>query len=202
MVSREAGIRALIEYYERRAAEYDATAWELSGGDKRVARMVKSVLTSLMPARTLDIGCGTGYVSRWLPGDLTLLDSSPSMLAIARRRLPQAAILRSAVPPLPVADNSYGRAFTANFYGHLLPEERRYLVSELKRVSDELLVLEQLSDNGAFREGSEERELVDGTRFTIHKCYFTVERLQQEIGGGELLMNGPTFAILRQSVIK
>jgi len=186
-----------MDYYERRAAEYDATAWAHPEGDPRIAEAVRSVLTSLPGQSTLDIGCGTGYVCRWLPGDLTLLDASAGMLAIARRRLPHANVVRASVPSLPFADRSFGRAFAANLYGHLTEQQRADLVSETRRVAGEIVILEQLAEDGLFREGPEERELLDGTRMTIHKCYFTVERLSSEIGGGEVLMNGPMFAIVR-----
>ncbi len=36
---------------------------------------------------------------------------------------------------------------------------------------------------GVVRRAPEVRQLVDGSRFTIHKCYFTVERLLEELGG-------------------
>src|SRR5260370_41293044 len=112
----------MIEYYERRAAEYDSTAWEHPGMDYAGAKAVHAILEFLPPAPTLDIGCGTGYVSRWLPGDLTLLGASPSMLEIAQQRLPRATGDRAGVPPLPFADHSFQRAFTADLFSHRSPE--------------------------------------------------------------------------------
>jgi ubiquinone/menaquinone biosynthesis C-methylase UbiE len=188
-----------IEYYQRRAGEYDATSWEHPGGDARVSGRVRGVLGSLAPVDTLDVGCGTGYVSRWLPGQLTLMDASPAMLTIARRRLPRAALVQAKAPSLPFAGGAFRRAFTANLYGHLKPAARVELVGEMLRVAAELVVLEQLSGSGFFSEGSEERTLTDGSRFEIHKCYFTVERLLEELGGGEILMAGPAFAAIRRS---
>jgi len=187
----------MIEYYERRAAEYDSTAWEHPDVDRVGAAIVQAILRSLLPATTLDIGCGTGYVSRWLPGDLTLLDASPSMLAIAHERLPEAKLVRAIVPSLPFSDRSFQRAFTANLFGHLTPESRRHLLSDMARVSAETIVLDQVSDDGVFREGIEGRQLLDGTRVEIHKCYFTTERLLAELGRGDVLMDGPAFAIIR-----
>jgi len=186
-----------MDYYERRAAEYDATSWDHPEGDPRIAESVRSIVASLPPQRTLDIGCGTGYVSRWLTGDLTLLDASEAMLAIAGRRLPNANLVRARVPRLPFAEGVFGRAFAANLYGHLLPPSRADLVNEMRRVAGEVVILEQVAPDGRFREGPEERDLLDGTRLIIHKCYFTVAQLQKELGGGELLMNGPAFAIVR-----
>ena len=186
-----------MDYYERRAAEYDATSWDHPEGDPRIAESVRSVIASLPPTRTLDVGCGTGYVSCWLPGDITLLDASAAMLAIALRRLPQATVVRARVPPLPFADRVFGRAFAANMYGHLAAPARVELVNDMRRVAAEVVILEQVAPDGKFREGPEERDLLDGTRMVVHKCYFTVEQLQEELGGGEVLMDGPAFAIVR-----
>ncbi len=66
------------------------------------------------------------------------------------------------------------------------------------RVANHLVVLEQLAESGSFSEGPEQRRLTDGSTFTIHKCYFTVDRLLEELGGGEILMLGPVFAIVRR----
>jgi len=189
---------AAVVYYELRAEEYDATSWEHPSADAGASGQVREVLGSLSPTNTLDIGCGTGYVSRWLPGHLTLLDSSPAMLSIAKRRLPNANTVRAEIPPLPFADSAFDRVFSANLYGHLTPSPRSELVGEMVRVANELVVLEQLAESGSFNEGPEERSLADGSSFTIHKCYFTVDRLLDELGGGEVLMAGPVFAIIRR----
>jgi ubiquinone/menaquinone biosynthesis C-methylase UbiE len=186
-----------VDYYERRAPEYDVTSWDHPAGDSRMAESVKEVVGSLPPQRTIDIGCGTGYVSRWLQGDLTLLDASAAMLAIARTRLPSAQLVRARVPTLPFGDGVFGRAFAANLYGHLPHTARAELVVEMRRVAGEVVILEQLAADGRFREGPEERDLLDGTRMVIHKCYFTADQIRKELGGGEVLMNGPMFAIVR-----
>ncbi|HWN23441.1 MAG TPA: methyltransferase domain-containing protein, partial [Gaiellaceae bacterium] len=75
------------EYYEARAPEYDdwwngtgrfvdreRPGWE----DERDALI--ATLRELPPARTLDVACGTGYLTQHLPGQVTGLDASPSML--------------------------------------------------------------------------------------------------------------------------
>lgn len=159
---------------------------------------MRAVVGSLTRARTLDVGSGTGFVSRWLPGEVTLLDASAAMLSIAVRRLPKAQAVGARVPPLPFADRSFDRVFAVSLYGHLLPPDRVELIREMSRVADELVILDQLAGDGQFREGPEERDLLDGSRLTVHKCYFTTDRLLQEIGGGKVLMNGPVFAIVRK----
>jgi ubiquinone/menaquinone biosynthesis C-methylase UbiE len=187
-----------LEYYERRAREYDATSWAHLEADATDSVRVRNVLSSLPAVSTLDIGCGTGFVSRWLPGRLTLMDSSPAMLSIARGRLPDADLVRAEAPYLPFAQHAFGRAFTANLYGHLPPPARSELVREVARIAAESIVLEQVSVTGSFEEGPEERILTDGTKFTIYKCYFTEDRLLAELGGGEILLAGRVFAIIRR----
>ncbi len=188
---------ATAEYYQRRADEYDATSWEHPGNDPAVSERVRHVLSSFSPVATLDVGSGTGYLSRWLPGQVTLVDLSPTMLSIARRRLPSSDVVRAAAPPLPFADSSFGRAFTANFYGHLTPSTRSELIREMRRVAAELVVLEELTSSGRLGEGPEERQLTDGSTFTIYKCHFTIDALLKELGGGEILLAGPEFGIIR-----
>jgi SAM-dependent methyltransferase len=112
------------DYYHRRADEYDATSWEHPDGDPRITEQVRLVPSSLPAVDTLDVGCGTGYLSRWLPGQVTLVDTSQSMLAIAKRRVPGANVVRAKAPRVPFCDGVFGRAFTANLYGHLLVNER------------------------------------------------------------------------------
>lgn len=188
-----------LVYYDRRAGEYDATSWEHPGEEPHAVSQVSAVLGSLEPARTLDVGCGTGFVSRWLPGSLTLLDSSLAMLGIARRRLPARPAVRAKAPWMPFVDGAFERAFAANLYGHLRETERAALVGEMRRVASEVVLVEQLSLDGAFAEGLETRPLLDGETYTIYKCYFTVDRLLAELGGGTVLMDGPVFAVVRRA---
>jgi SAM-dependent methyltransferase len=154
-----------LEYNERRADEYDATSWEHARADRAATERLREVLGSLVPARTLDVGCGTGFLGRWLPGPVTLLDASPAMLAIAGRRLPGPGSVRCVAPPLPFVSEAFGRAFTANLYGHLGPALRSRLVAEMLRVAGELVIVEQLASSGEFVKSPE--VLMDGPFFAI-----------------------------------
>jgi ubiquinone/menaquinone biosynthesis C-methylase UbiE len=84
-------LRQMREYYDRRAAEYDATT--LCGMDEVAASVVeeaerlKAALAALNPARTLDVACGTGGFTAALSGAVVCLDQSRAMLQQARATL-------------------------------------------------------------------------------------------------------------------
>jgi len=66
-------------YYERRAAEYDDW-WNATGlfasrerpGWSGEVGAVVHLVRDLSPARTLDVACGTGFLTRHLPGPLVV----------------------------------------------------------------------------------------------------------------------------------
>jgi SAM-dependent methyltransferase len=182
-------------YYHLRAGEYDRGAWEPATAEHadEVGRLV-DLVAALQAARTLDVGCGTGFLSQHLRGELTLLDASEDMLAIARERAPHAAVVHAEAPPLPFPDGAFERVFCSHFYDHLLPAERRRFLEEAARVAPELLLVQQ---RGAeHREGPEQRTLEDGSVHEIYKVLFTADSLLAEVGGGELLYEGPLFLVV------
>src|SRR3954447_25957280 len=125
------------EYYDRRAPEYDDwylgtelfAARDRPGWGDELERLC-ATLATLPPAQTLDVACGTGFLTRHLQGEVTLLDQSDAMLEIAAERVPGAEVVRGDAPPLPFADGSFERVFTGHFYGHLDPAQRQLLARE------------------------------------------------------------------------
>src|ERR1700710_1838704 len=113
---------AMRAYYERRAAG-DQDWGEGTGRFADRARpgwaaerdALLELLAALEPARTLDVACGTGYLSRVLPGDLTLLDQSAAMVEIAGGRVPRARAMQGEAIPLPFPDASFDRLVTGHF---------------------------------------------------------------------------------------
>ena len=94
---------ATAHYYDRRAAEYDE--WytgqgSFAGRDRpgwtAEVDQVVNVVRQLPPVRTLDVACGTAFLTRHLRGFVVGLDQSPSMVAVARSRLPQGLVIQSA----------------------------------------------------------------------------------------------------------
>jgi len=187
-------------YYDRRAAEYDD--WWLGTGlfaDRERPGWVEEVealtaaLEALRPVRTLDVACGTGFLTRHLPGAVAGLDQSPRMLAVAARRLPQAELVRGDALALPFPDASFERVFTGHFYGHLEPADRVQFLREARRVASELVVVDSALRAEVEPETVQERVLNDGSRWRVLKRYFRGPDLAAELGGGRVLHDGRWF---------
>ena len=184
-------------YYDQRAAEYDD--WWLGTGlfaqrdrpgwDEDREALIAAI-SSLPPMRTLDLACGTGFLTRHLPGTVTGLDQSASMVEIARSRGIE-AILGDALDPPP---GDYERIFSSHFYGHLdEPQRERF-----KRMTKdrELVVVDAARRPGQPAEDWQERVLNDGSAHRVYKRWFTPESLQAELGEGAILHAGPWFVAL------
>jgi SAM-dependent methyltransferase len=194
------GMRA---YYEQRAAEYDDW-WlgrgifakrERPGWDDEVAAVLDAV-RALPPARTLDVACGTGFVTRHLRGEVVGLDQSEAMVQIAAARLPHGRAVRGDAVPLPFGDDAFDRVFTGSFYGHLLDDERARFLAEARRVAPELVVLDAALRDDGVPEEWQERKLNDGSRHHVYKRFFTPDGLAAELGGGHVLHAGDWFVMV------
>ncbi len=191
-------------YYDARAPEYDDW-WNGTGlfmererpGWERERDELLAVLTGLEPARTLDVACGTGYLTRHLPGAVTGLDGSEAMLEIAAARVPDAAFVQADALRLPFADGVFDRLFTSHFYGHLEESEQSRFLAEARRVAGELVVVDSALREDVEPEEHQERVLDDGSRWTVFKRYFTAPGLAAELGGGETLHAGRWFVAVR-----
>jgi ubiquinone/menaquinone biosynthesis C-methylase UbiE len=188
------------EYYERRAHEYDATTYELMQADPSAAAdeaELTAFVESLPPARVLDVGCGTGWLTRLLRGRVVAIDWSESMLGIARTRRPDAVFVLGEVPPLPFLAASFDRVFASHVYSHFAEEPvRRHFVAEAFRVASELVLVEQAPVPGRPPESWETRPLSDGSEHRVFKRYLSAAELADEIGG-EIVLESPTFVAVR-----
>jgi ubiquinone/menaquinone biosynthesis C-methylase UbiE len=191
------------EYYDRRAREYDD--WWLGTGlfasrdrpgwDGDVQALIDAV-TALSPTRVLDVACGTAFLGRHLRGEVVAVDQSAEMVAVATERMPHARVVQGDAVPLPFGDGEFDRVVTGHFYGHLLPEEREAFLAEARRVGNELVVIDSALHDGVEPEQWQERVLNDGTTHQVYKRYFTGPQLAQELGGGEVLHDGPWFVMV------
>jgi ubiquinone/menaquinone biosynthesis C-methylase UbiE len=194
--------RRMRRYYEARAAEYDATTHELATRDPALAQdlaALEQLLRDLPAGPVLDVGCGTGWLTRFLRGPVVALDASESMLARARRRVPDAELVHATVPPLPFPDASFERLVTSHFYNHLETAElREVFLGEARRVAGELLVVEQPRRPGDPSEIWEERTLLDGSVHLVFKRYLTAAALAAELGG-TVVLETPSLVAVRAS---
>jgi ubiquinone/menaquinone biosynthesis C-methylase UbiE len=183
-------------YYEARAREYDD--WWLGRGlyvdrhrpgwdDARdeLARWI----AALPRARTLDVACGTGFMTRHLRGDVVGLDQSPSMIEVAREQAPDAEFIAGDALDLPFDDDAFDRVFTSYFYCHLEEDDRRRFLAEARRVARELVVVASILGDGEKPERWEERKLRDGSRWQVYKRVFAPDDLAEELGGRVLHAN-------------
>jgi ubiquinone/menaquinone biosynthesis C-methylase UbiE len=192
----------MVTYHERRSAEYDD--WYLGTGlfagrdrpgwDDEL-REVDTLVSSLPPSRTLDVACGTGFLTRLLPGRVVGVDASFAMLTESRRRHEQ-PLVRADAFSLPFADDSFDRIFTGHFFGHLHPEQRARFLTEARRVAPEIVVLDAALRDDVEPEQVQERILSDGTSHRVFKRYFTAVQLASELGGGRVLFEGRWFVVV------
>ena len=190
-------------YYQRRAPEYDD--WYLGvgryaeldrpGWDGEVATLERTI-ARLPPASTLDVACGTGFLTRHLPGRVTGLDQSEAMLEIARERVPRAKFVVGDALVLPFEGGSFERVFTGHFYGHLEKHDRVAFLREARRVAGELVVADSALRPEVPPETVEERRLSDGSEWTVYKRYFEPDSLAEELGGGRVLHAGRWFVVV------
>lgn len=187
-------------YYDRRAAEYDD--WWLGTGlfenrprpgwSAEVTQLIE-ILKGLPPAHTLDVACGTGFLTRHLRGDVVALDQSTEMVRLAAARLPKARVLVGDAVPLPFPDAEFDRLVTSHFYGHLTEDERTAFLEEARRVSAQLVVVDSAKREGVRAEEWQERVLNDGSRYPVYKRFLSAGELATELGGGEVLHDGRWF---------
>ena len=188
------------EYYDLRAPYYDDwwidAARDRPGWQEELTAAMAAV-ASLPSARTLDVACGTGYLTERLEGEVVGLDQSARMLAEAVRRLPEGEFVQGDALSLPVADGAFERIFTSYFYCHLVEDERVRFLAEARRVARELVVLGSRPggpDDAWAR--WEERPLEDGSTWPVFKRVFDPDALAAELGG-EVLHAGRWFVVVR-----
>jgi SAM-dependent methyltransferase len=197
-------------YYDARAGEYDE--WydgagrfadrDRPGWDDEV-RDIIALVAGLPPARTLDVACGTGYLTRHLRGLAVGLDQSAAMVAVAQRRLPDGVAIVGDALALPFADGAFDRVLSGHFYGHLDDDERAAFLREARRLAPELLVVDTALRPGVEAARWEERLLNDGSRHRVYKRFLTPGDLEAELGGEvDVLYAGAWFVAARATLPK
>ncbi|HYZ20275.1 MAG TPA: class I SAM-dependent methyltransferase [Gaiellaceae bacterium] len=193
-------------YYDRRAREYDDWVYGtgLFAGRHRAGwheerGRLEQALAALPPVRTLDVACGTGWLTQHLRGDIVGLDASESMLEIARERVPAGEFVVGEALDLPFDDDSFDRVLAGHFYGHLEEDDRVRFLEEARRVAPELVVVDSRLHEEVEPVQWQERVLNDGSRWEVFKRYFVPEELVDELGGGDVVFDGRWFVAVRSS---
>jgi demethylmenaquinone methyltransferase/2-methoxy-6-polyprenyl-1,4-benzoquinol methylase len=190
-------------YYDRRAPEYDD--WWLGEGlfadrDRpgwdEEREQLAGVIAELPPLRTLDVACGTGFLTKHLRGEVVGLDASEQMLARARRQAPNATFVQGDALSLPFEDGAFDRVFTSYFYCHLEDEDRERFLAEARRVAPEVVVVASIRRGDDLPERWDDRVLRDGSSWTVFKRVFEGGDLAHELGG-EIVFEGRWFLVVR-----
>jgi 2-polyprenyl-3-methyl-5-hydroxy-6-metoxy-1,4-benzoquinol methylase len=179
-----------LDYYSRRASEYDMTAYgdDVAAARARIARLVAEMRSA---GSVLEIACGTGLWTEALAGwadAVTAMDAAPEAVAIARDRV------RPANVSFEVADVfswDPGTRFDVIFFSAWLshvPVSRfgqfwQLLGSWLAGNGRVLFIDEHVDERGkeayvAGREEVVERRLADSSTFRVIKNFVDPEELE------------------------
>jgi ubiquinone/menaquinone biosynthesis C-methylase UbiE len=193
----------LKAYYQRRAPEYDD--WWLGDGlfapvpdkwtEERDELMI--AIDGLPAKKTLDVGCGTGFVTRHLGGEVVGIDQSDAMVSVAAQRVPTATFMVGDGLELPFEDNAFERVFTSHFYGHLEEADRLRFLAEARRVAPEIVIVDAGLHGGRERAEWQDRLLKDGSEWRVYKRFFSTATLISELGGGVTIHSGRWFVAVR-----
>lgn len=124
MTGMAAGAVDYEKIYEERAEEYDRLV-SAEDCDGRLLPAIQRV-TPLAGARAVEVGCGTGRVTRLLLAGgarVTAFDRSEAMLHVARRRLEETGVkgwdvARADAARLPVPSNAFDVGVAGWVFGH------------------------------------------------------------------------------------
>jgi ubiquinone/menaquinone biosynthesis C-methylase UbiE len=192
------------DYYDKRAPEYDD--WylghglfeprEREGWEAELEQLLATI-RALPPRRTLDVACGTGFLTKHLRGDVVGVDQSKRMLDEAHKQAPSVTYVQGDGLALPFVDDAFDRLFTGHFYGHLEPPQREQFLAEARRVAPELVIVDASRTHSEVDEQMSQRVLNDGSTWEVFKRYFSGAGLADELGGGEVLFEGDWFVVVR-----
>jgi 2-polyprenyl-3-methyl-5-hydroxy-6-metoxy-1,4-benzoquinol methylase len=183
-----------VEYYRRRASEYDVTAYgDVAAARERIARQV----TRMHPSgRVLEIACGTGLWTEPLAGmadTVVAIDAAPEAVAIARDRVPSGHVTFEVADVFSwTTDERFDVIFFSAWLSHVpmsrFEEFWRLLRRFLAEDGRVLFVDEHVDvrDKEAYLSGADEiveRRLQDGRTFRVVKNFVDPQALQGRLAG-------------------
>jgi len=179
-----------VEYYRRRAGEYDATAYgDLAVARPRIARLV----AEMAPAgRVLEIACGTGLWTESLAelaDSVTAIDAAPETLDRARDRVRRANVTFEVADVFAYAPSEkFDVVFFSAWLSHV-PEDRfdqfwgslRGMLAEGGRVLFLDEHVDEQDKEAWVQDGIVERRLSDGSTFRVVKNFLEPRQLEQRL---------------------
>ena len=142
------------------------------------------------------LGCGTGFLTRHIRGEVVGVDQSAQMLEIAEASRPGLQVIQCDAASLPFADHEFERVFTSHVYGHLSVDQREQFLAEVRRVGRSLVVVDSAARSDT-ADGWQERRLNDGTTHCVYKRFFSGPQLAEELGSGIVVHDGHWFVVVR-----
>ena len=143
------------EYYknEEIAETYDAGRFHSLAGradDWLDKRSLHRALAFLSPGSSvLDVACGTGRITEFLAQhgfQVWGADISEEMLQVAQRRLSDIegfrGVRQADAEKLPFTDDQFDGTVSMRFFGHVPPNIRIAILSEMKRVSKRCVIVQ------------------------------------------------------------
>jgi demethylmenaquinone methyltransferase/2-methoxy-6-polyprenyl-1,4-benzoquinol methylase len=179
-----------IDYYRRRAGEYDATAYgDVDAARVRIARLVEQLRPT---GRVLEIACGTGLWTEALArtaDTLTAIDAAPEALAIARQRVQNVTFAVADVfawHPDATFDVIFFSAWLSHVPASRFDEFWDSLASKLADGGRVLFIDEHVDEQAkesylAGRDEIVERQLTDGRTFNIVKNFVDPAELEPRL---------------------
>jgi trans-aconitate methyltransferase len=179
-------IEEQIQYYRRRAAEYDATAYGALGpAAERISR-----IGSVWPVEgaVLELACGTGMWTRMLAdraAELTAVDASPEAIDIARRRCPASVRFCCADILSWTPDRRYQLVFFGFWLSHVPSSRLEKFFDMLRRsltATGEVIFVDEHVSQAWHEQLTADPEIVmrdlsDGTRHQVVKVFLDPPRL-------------------------
>lgn len=107
------------DFYRDNARDYDA----LVAAEDAAGHLRRALLAALPPppACVLEVGAGTGRITRWLVAhghEVLATDAEAGMLAVARQHLPNTRLVVAPAHALPAPDASMDAAVAGWVFGH------------------------------------------------------------------------------------
>jgi len=195
--------RELFEYYNERAAEYEAFYYgkfptlhpepDIYINDRQP---IQPLLSQYISGKCVDIACGTGF---WLPyyhqtcSSITLIDQSKEMLSECSKKIHQLGIedktkiIRSNIFNPSLADGTYENALIGFLISHFNDSELAnffYILKSFLVKSGTFVIIDSIWNDEikTFRRvkaGMNKRALFNGREFQIFKRFFDKKELQK-----------------------